>query len=80
MLASSCVSNFSVGGDLFSQVCYFSYQVMLTPKEGEKVCSLNGEIILPAICYYFVSLVFIVESLIKLRASCLGGNRIFFRQ
>lgn len=53
---------------------------MLTPKEGEKVASLNSEIILPAICYYFVSLVFIAESLIKLHASGLGGNRIFFRQ
>lgn len=53
---------------------------MLTPKEGEKVGSLNGEIILPAICYYFVSLVFIAESLIKLRASGPVGNRIFLRQ
>lgn len=53
---------------------------MLTPKEGEKVGSLNDEIILPAICYYFVSLVFIGDSLIKLCTSGLGGNRIFLSQ
>lgn len=53
---------------------------MLAPKEGEKVGSLNGEIILPAICDYSVLLVFITESLIKLHASGLGGNRIFFSQ
>lgn len=53
---------------------------MLTPKEGEKVGSLNGEITLPTIWYYFVLLVFITESLIKLHASGLGGNKIFFSQ
>lgn len=29
---------------------------MLSPKEGKKVGSLNGEIILPAICDYYVLL------------------------
>lgn len=54
--------------------------MILTPKEGEKVGSLNGEIILPAICDCVVLLVFITGSLIKLHASALGGNRIFFSQ
>lgn len=37
-------------------------------KGGEKVSSQNGEIILPAICYYFVLVVSITESVIKLHA------------
>lgn len=49
-------------------------------KGGEKVGFQNGEIILPAICYYFVLVVSITESVIKLHAYGLGRNRIFFSQ
>lgn len=45
---------------------------MLTPKGGQKVASLNGHRILPAICDAFVLLEFVTESRIKLHASALG--------
>lgn len=51
---------------------------MLAPKEAVGIASLNSALILPAICCFFVLLVFITGSLIKLCASSLGGNRIFF--
>lgn len=53
---------------------------MLAQNEGEETASLNGTLICPAVCCYFVLLVLTTESLIKLCASILGRSRIFFRQ
>lgn len=77
-LARSCISNFSVVEENLRSHLLIQCQIMLAPKKVVGIASLNSALILPAICCFFVLLVFISESSIKLCASSIGGNRIFF--